>query len=105
MKEWFDLPEEERQLIFEQTGTGMGIPPRAVEKDWWGMAVLRAINGVDYLKLAKPLLNFIPPESEIEKWKKDYQDMCESMIYGESDSFDVLISKLKELNARVNQTK
>lgn len=61
------------------------------------------ISWVDYSKLAKPLLNFIPPESEIEKWKKDYQDMCESMIYGESDSFDVLISKLKELNARVNQ--
>lgn len=61
------------------------------------------LKGFDYTTLAKPTLTFIPPESIYAAWKKDYETMQEEMIYGESLSFDELISPLKELNQRINQ--
>lgn len=33
----------------------------------------------------------------IGEWKKDYQFMCDSMIYGEKLSFEKLIERMREL--------
>lgn len=60
------------------------------------------ISWVDYSNHAYSKINFIPPDSVIEDWKKDYKEMRESMIYGEADEFEVLISKLKGLNEKIN---
>ena len=37
------------------------------------------------------------------QWKKDYERMQESMIYGESLPFDKLIEQIEELNRQINQ--
>ncbi len=60
------------------------------------------LSWVDYTKHNTKTLNFIPSENIIEKWKKDYKDMQESMFYGKTVSFDKLIMKLKELNIEIN---
>lgn len=43
MKAWFDLPDERKLLIFEQTGARLGLPSAAVEKDWWVTLALQSI--------------------------------------------------------------
>ena len=61
------------------------------------------LRGFDYSSLAKPTLNFIPPESVYAAWRKDYETMVEEMIYGEAPSFDDLITELRNLNRDINQ--
>lgn len=68
-------------------------------------SVLTRISWVDYNRHRYKTLNFIPPKSEIEEWKKDYQAMQESMFYGETESFENLLEKLTELNKRINSIK
>jgi len=62
------------------------------------------LKGFDYNTLAKPTLKIIRPESVYAAWKKDYETMQQEMIYGESVPFDQIISDLKLLNARINNS-
>lgn len=48
-------------------------------------------------------ISFIPPDHIIDALKSDYEDMQSSMIYDESLSFDLLISRITELNKRFHQ--
>lgn len=66
--------------------------------------MLTNISWIDYAKHSKQTIDFIPPESEMAKWRADYISMQESMIYGESESFDDLIAKLKGLRERLNSS-
>ncbi len=59
--------------------------------------VFNPVRGIDYANHSKNKLNFIPPETVIKAWEKDYQTMQESMIYGESLKFEKLIERLEEL--------
>ncbi len=61
---------------------------------------LTAMKEVDYSTHAPETINFVPPASVIDAWKKDYEIMQEYMIYGESLPFDKLIERIKELNER-----
>lgn len=45
----------------------------------------------------------MPPDIIISEWQQDYETLCETMIYGESFSFDKLIDKIKRLNDRINR--
>ncbi len=65
--------------------------------------MLTNISWVDYKTHLPGTLSFIPPESEIEKWKEDYKKMQESMFYGETSTFDRLLEKLKSLQDRINK--
>ncbi len=61
------------------------------------------MKNFDY-KLLKPQnISIIPPDFIIEKWQQDYETMRETMIYGNSLSFNKLIDKIKELNERINR--
>ncbi len=43
------------------------------------------------------------PENEIiEHWKADYKTMQEQMIYGDSPSFETIISALLDLKKKIN---
>lgn len=66
--------------------------------------VFNAIRGIDYANHAKDKLNFIPPETVIRAWEKDYQTMQESMIYGESKGFEELIVRLGMLQDKFRTT-
>ncbi len=61
------------------------------------------LKGFDYSTLTPATLKIVPPSNVIAEWKKDYERMQESMIYGESLSFDKLIEQITELNRQINQ--
>jgi len=56
-----------------------------------------AISGIDYAKHNPANIKFIPPDAIIKMWEADYEEMKESMIYGQPLEFDKLINKLTEL--------
>ena len=60
------------------------------------------ISGIDYLKHNPENIQIIPPRAIIKKWEADYQEMRESMIYGQSLSFDELINRLIRLQHKIN---
>jgi hypothetical protein len=64
-----------------------------------------AIRGIDYNNHRYEKLSFIPPDEVLGKWEKDYEKMRESMIYGESLSFEDLIKKLKNLQEQIRSIK
>ncbi len=68
-------------------------------------SIFTKISWVDYKTHQYKTLNFTPPKTEIEKWKKDYLAMQESMFYGETESFENLLIKLIELNNKINTIK
>lgn len=61
-----------------------------------------SIAGVDYSTHQPQTICFIPPDSALKDWEKDYLLMQENMIYGESLSFKLLIDRIRELNGRFN---
>lgn len=65
--------------------------------------LLTNVTWVDYTKHARATINFIPPESIMAEWSQDYKEMQESMFYGETETFNNLIKKLKNLNERINK--
>ncbi len=63
------------------------------------------VGGVDY-KLHQPqTINPIPPDNLISEWKADYKIMQEQMIYGDSPSFDDLITDIKGVKGLFNNSK
>ncbi len=53
------------------------------------------IKTVDYEKLKLSNLSFIPPKEFLELYRKDYAEMQENMIYGNSLNFNDLIKLLR----------
>jgi len=64
-----------------------------------------SMAGVDYSTHKPETISFVPPDSVLKNWEKDYQLMQENMIYGDSLSFKELIDRIRELNRRFNSTK
>ena len=60
------------------------------------------LKGFDYNTLMPQTIDIIPPENVRAQWAGDYRSMQESMIFGESLSFDELIKRIKILNDRIN---
>lgn len=68
-------------------------------------STITKLNWVDYTKHFPNDVNFIPPPEEMEKWEKDYKEMQESMFYGETESFNDLMTKLESLKKTINNSK
>ena len=54
------------------------------------------VRGVNYDLHYPPHLNSIPPDNIIKAWEDDYQRMRESMIYGESPTFEKLMDAIEK---------
>jgi len=67
--------------------------------------MLTTMKEVDYSTHVPEKINFVPPVTIIDLWRKDYETMQSNMIYGDSLPFDKLIDRLKELNERFRQMK
>ena len=65
--------------------------------------VFIGLKGFDYNTLLPKTICIIPPETVITQWQKDYETMRETMIYGESQPFNKLIIKIKQLNERIKK--
>lgn len=62
------------------------------------------LRGFDYDTLYPATLNLLPPNKEIEQlWRDDYRRMQDTMIYGESISFDDILHTLRTLNMRIRK--
>lgn len=65
-------------------------------------SIFNKLEGIDYMLHHPSTLSFIPPESIIKEWEKDYQSMQNHFIYEErSLSFDELIKRLEVLATRI----
>lgn len=63
------------------------------------------LRGIDYANHAPGKLNPVPPENLLDAWKKDYEQMQQNMIYGDSLPFDKLLDRILQLKERINQIK
>lgn len=61
------------------------------------------LKGFDYSSLSSKRLSILPPSSVINAWRADYDQMRETMIYGESMTFSEILQQLGELNERINE--
>lgn len=59
--------------------------------------VFTSIRGVDYTPDIRQRIVLIPPKKFESEWRKDYDAMQKSMIYGDEMSYDDLISKIDQL--------
>ena len=64
---------------------------------------LTKVSGIDYENHKPGKINLIPPTESIKEWERDYKNMQESMIYGDSLPFDQLLERMKELMDRINR--
>ena len=60
------------------------------------------LKGFDYSSLLPKTIDIVPPEEVRSEWSRDYKSMQESMIFGESPSFEALLSRISELNDRLH---
>ena len=60
------------------------------------------LGSVDYTKHAPEYIRIIPPDDLLPIWEKDYENMINSMVYGEKLSFNDLIQKVKDVQKLIN---
>lgn len=56
-----------------------------------------SVNGVSYDADMRKQLILCPPADSVAIWREDYQDMCNTMIYGVKPTFDELIAQVHAL--------
>ena len=59
--------------------------------------IFTSIKGVDYTPDVRKRLVLVPPKEFEAEWRKDYEAMQKSMIYGDEMSYDSLISRIELL--------
>lgn len=62
--------------------------------------VFTSIHGVDYTPDIRKRIKLTPQKEYLDVWKKDYEAMQLSMIYGNSLPFDKLLERMVELEGR-----
>jgi hypothetical protein len=62
--------------------------------------IFTRVNGVDYSQDIHRKICLIPPPEVFDEWKQDYEKMQNTMIYGNSLSFDKLLKRMEELQER-----
>ena len=63
------------------------------------------LREIDYANHAPDKINPVPPKSLFDAWQKDYEQMQQNMIYGESLPFAKLLDRIYQLKERINQIK
>ncbi|HKK46286.1 MAG TPA: nucleotidyl transferase AbiEii/AbiGii toxin family protein, partial [Balneolaceae bacterium] len=63
---------------------------------------LIGLKGIDYDRHWPGSINLNPPDSVQKEWKQDYKNMQESMIYGETLTFEALLGRMEKLTERIN---
>jgi hypothetical protein len=61
------------------------------------------LKGFDYDTLYPQSLSLEIPADVLPRWRKDYENMQSSMIYGESVPLDELLEEMRQLNDRIRQ--
>ena len=83
-----------------------GIADNAVPNDelWQTIhhhrSTLTSMQGVDYMPDIRKRIRLVPPMECRDGWKKDYEIMTETMIYGERPAYGVLMESMRNLELR-----
>ena len=68
--------------------------------------IYNRIDGVDYNTETPGHFNILPPDSVVEEWRKDYDEMMHGMIYSkDKPSFDEILARIRQLNTELNDMK
>ena len=59
------------------------------------------LKGFDYDTLRPEAINIVPSEQVADLWKKDYEQMRLSMIYGDAPSFEEIMEQIGRLQQKV----
>lgn len=62
------------------------------------------VHYIDYSKLKRDVISFLPPKDYMDAYRKDYDTMIDSYIYGSYPPFDELMAKMKSLEDKIHQT-
>ena len=62
------------------------------------------LKGFDYSTLCADKISIVPPEGVIDKWKQDYIQMCNTMLYVDYPDFDELMVFICELQKRLRKS-
>ena len=60
------------------------------------------IKNINYQELSIDNINFLPPDKLIDLYRKDYDEMISTMIYGDRVDFDTMIDELKKFYRTIN---
>ena len=63
-------------------------------------SIFTSVQNVDYTKDLRKEIMLVPPENVLTAWREDYNDMCETMIYGVKLPFERLLERIHELEGR-----
>ena len=66
-------------------------------------SVFTSMKDVDYSTDFRKTIVLCPPDKFWADWKEDYQQMCETMIYGNKLSYEKLMERIKELEDRFHK--
>lgn len=66
--------------------------------------IFNPVKKIDYANHQPDKINLTPPTDVIKDWESDYSTMRESMIYGDSKSFQELITSMEKLIERFRKT-
>lgn len=64
-----------------------------------------ALKYIDYQKHHPSVIRIVPPEEVLDEWGADYEQMCNSFIYGNKLPFDDLLNRIVELQERFREVK
>lgn len=57
--------------------------------------VFTSVSGIDYTPDMRERMVLVPRTDIVESWKRDYENMCDAMIYGETPTWERLIEAME----------
>ena len=63
--------------------------------------IFTSVSGIDYTSDMRERMVLVPRVDIIESWKRDYENLCDAMIYGEKPTWERLIEAMDQLQLRV----
>lgn len=65
--------------------------------------VFTSVSGIDYTPDMRERMVLMPRTDIMESWKRDYENMCDAMIYGEKPTWERLIEAMEQLQIKVRK--
>ena len=65
--------------------------------------VFTSVSGIDYTPDMRERMVLVPRTDIVESWKRDYENMCDAMIYGVTPTWERLIEAMEQLQIKVRK--